>query len=281
MAKKPTKLPTTLANTRPTDPKDKRKDRTAASEDVLMREVDEAVRKDELSDFGARYGKPILAVIVLGLAAFAGYLFWDSRQEAELEGQSESLVRALDQIEAGNLESGSATLDPIAQDGKEGGRAIALMLQAGIAQEQGDTNRAAELFALVAADDDTPDTMRDLAIIREVAATYDSRKPADIIARLKPLAVPGNPYFGSAGEMVAMAYLDQGKRKEAGTLFAEISKADELPQSLRARTRRMAGLLGVDAIEDVDELLAETNAQNAAAAAAQAGQPAPAPQPAQ
>ncbi len=242
----------------PTAPADKRRDRALAEEDVLMREVDEAVRKDEMSGFAARYGKLIIAAIVIGLALFAGYLFWNSQHEAKLESQSEELVRALDQIEAGNLDGGVAALEPIGRDGLEGGQAIALMMQAGIAQERGNAQEAAKLFAQVAASDDTPDTLRDLAIVREVAATFDARQPADIIARLKPLAVPGNPYFGSAGEMVAMAYLEQGKRREAGALFAAISKADDLPASLRSRTRRMAGLLGVDAIEDVDAIVQET-----------------------
>lgn len=239
-------------------PADKKKDRAAAEDDVLLREVDEAVRQDELSDFMNRYGKPLLAVVVLGLAAFGGYLFWDSQREQKLEQQSETLISALDQIEAGNLETGTATLQPLAEEGSGGAKAAALMLQAGIAQEQGKAEEAAKLFAQVAADDDTPETMRDLATVREIAATFDSRDPAEVIARLKPLAVPGNPYFGSAGEMVGMAYLEQGKRKEAGTLFAEISKADDVPDTLRSRVRRLAGLLGVDAIEDVEEVLEES-----------------------
>ena len=78
-----------------------------------------------------------------------------------------------------------------------------------------------------------------------------------MITRLKPLAVPGNPYFGSAGEMVAMAYLEQGKRQEAGTLFSSIAKDENVPDGLRSRSRQMAGLLGVDAIEDVDKVLEE------------------------
>ena len=44
--------------------------------------------------------------------------------------------------------------------------------------------------------------MRDLARLRNVALNYDSMKSADIIATLKPLAVPGKPYFASAGEFV-------------------------------------------------------------------------------
>ena len=38
---------------------------------------------------------------------------------------------------------------------------------------------------------------------------------------MQPLAKPGNPWFGSAGEMTAMALIKQGKNAEAGQLFAQ------------------------------------------------------------
>lgn len=236
---------------------------------MLAREVDEAVRKDQMSDVATRYGKPILAVVVLGLAAFAGYLYWDAQHEGELEAQSETIVSALDQMEANNLDTAQSTLQPIADGGMEGGKAIAMMLQAGIAQEKGDNAQASALFASVADDAETPESLRDLAIIRSVAAGYDDSTPADVITKLQALAVPDNPYFGSAGEMVAMAYLEQGKRKQAGEMFAKMANADNVPAGLQSRARRMAGVLGVDAIEDVDAVLEEAEAQ--AAAAGQAG----------
>lgn len=254
MALTPTNTPTN-----PNLPADKRKEREAAADDVLMREVDEAVRQDEFSDVMDKYGKPGLAVVVLGLAAFAGYLFWDGQREETQEQQSETLVSALDQIEAGNLETGTTTLQTVVDEGSGGAKASALMLQAGIALEEGRAEEAAKIFAQVAADGDTPDVLRDLATVREIASTFDSREPAEVIERLSPMAVPEHAYFGSAGEMVAMAYLEQGKQREAGTLFAEIAKNEDVPETLRSRARRLAGLYGVDAIVDVDEVLAESS----------------------
>lgn len=241
--------------TQPETPGDKRKQRESAQEDVLMREVDEAVRQDELSSFVDKYGKPLLAAIVLGLVAFGGYLVWNSSKEDAMEKQSETLVSALDQLQAGNLDTASATAAGLAAESEGGAKAAATMLQGGIAMQQNKLDEAAKIFASVAADADAPQTFRDLATIREIAASFDKMKPADIVARLKPLAVPDSPYFGSAGEMVAMAYLEQGKRKEAGDMFAQIAKSDDTPESLRSRARQMAGVLGVDAIDDVDEVL--------------------------
>ena len=109
----------------------------------------------------------------------------------------------------------------------------------------------------LADDKDAPEAYRDLAAIRGVATSFDTMKPEDAIARLKPLAKPGNPWFGSAGELVAMAYLKQGKKDLAGPLFASIAKDKDAPKSMRSRARQMAGLLGYDAVVDVDQVLAE------------------------
>jgi hypothetical protein len=120
------------------------------------------------------------------------------------------------------------------------------MTLAAIAQQQGKSDDAAKRFAAIAADATMPQPYRDLAAVREVTIRFDAMKPDQVVARLKPLAVPGKPFFGSAGELVAMAYLAQGKTDLAGALFAQIGKDKTAPDSLRARARQMASGLGYD-----------------------------------
>lgn len=227
----------------------------AAEDEVLLREIDDAVREDQYLEFARKYGRPLLGLVIAGLAAFGGYLYWESRQEAAMEAHSERLVAALDQADAGNLASADSTAQSLAAESTGGTRAAALLMRAGIAMDQGRTADAVKLYAQVAASEDTPPALRDLASIREMAASFDTRDPAQVIARLEPLAVPGNPWFGSAGELVAMAYLEKGDRQRAGTLFGEIARSEEVPDTLRSRARQMAGLMGVDAIDDVDAFM--------------------------
>ena len=146
--------------------------------------------------------------------------------------------------------SGGTAIAPAAPWAELDVEAAARMLSAGVLVEQGKTAEAAKAFAAIAADGDAPQAYRDLASIREVSLTFDQIGPAKVVKRLKPLAVPGNPWFGSAGEMVAMAYVKQGNNELAGALFAQIAKDKTVPDSLRRRTRQMAGLLGVDAVEE-------------------------------
>lgn len=256
-----------LIPTNPANPDDKKAKLAAAQDEALLREVDEAVRQDEFAQFGQKYGRPLLGVVIGGLALFGGYLWWDGRQEAALAASSEKLVSAMDQIDAGNLKSGSDALKELVAGDNAGTRAAALLLQGGMLMQQGDKAGAAKAFGQLATDTDAPQAYRDLALLRQVEAQYDTMKPEEVVSRLKALAVPGNAFFGRAGELVAFAYLEQGKNKEAGALFSKISKDEDMPETLRSRTRQMAGLLGVDAIEDVDEVLDEVNVDRNATSA--------------
>ena len=127
-------------------------------------------------------------------------------------------------------------------------------LAAAAALDAGDNAKAAQLFDAVAADGDNPQAMRDLATLRAVGAQYDTMQPQQVVDRLKPLAIPGKPFFASAGELVGMAYIEQDKRDLAGPLFAEIAKDEEAPETIRSRARQLAGLLGVDAVDDPEEM---------------------------
>lgn len=224
---------------------------------MLLREVDDAVRQDQLGGAVKKFGIPGAILLVVALAGFGGWLFWSARDEARLEQGSEQLVTALDQIEAGGDAAAEAKLAALADDGAPGVAAAANMARAGLALKAGRVEDAVALYDQIAAAADAPQPYRDLAAIRSVAANFDQLEPQDVVDRLKPLAVPGNPWFGSAGELVGMAYLDQDKRDLAGALFAEIAKDEDVPETLRARTRQIAGLLGHDAVTEADLALTE------------------------
>jgi hypothetical protein len=233
------------------DPRAPRPDAKAeAQQEVFLREVDDALREDRLLGAARRYGVWIAVALGLALAGLASWLWYTEHRAAQAGKASEKLVVALDQVEAGRLPEGDRALAPLAAAGAPGPRAATRLMQAGIALEQNRKADAAKLFAEVAGDPDAPPSYRDLAAIRDVAVRFDSLPPDQVVARLKPLAVPGNPWFGSAGELVGAAYLKQGRGDLAGPLFAAMAKDAGVPGSLRARARQLAGVLGVDALGD-------------------------------
>lgn len=229
-----------------------------------MREVDDALRQDQAEAFLRRYGKLVLALLVLALLAFAGYLYWQHRQNTAAEAGSEQLILALDDLDAGKTADAQKKLAPLAAGGN-GNAVLARMAQAGIAAEQGKAVDAAKLYAAIAADTSAPQPLRDLASVREVAAAFDTLPPQTVVDRLSGLAKPGTPWFGVAGEMVGVAYLKQGKTAQAGPLLVKIAKDKTQPEGLRARVRQLAGQIGFDAIEDVVPASGEGDAAAAGA----------------
>jgi hypothetical protein len=224
----------------------------AAQQDVFAREVDDAMRDDQMRTALRKYGVPAGATVLAGLLGLAGYLWYSEQQQSVAGAQGEKFAQALDQVEAGRIQTGKDTLTPLGKSGGPGYQAAVKLTEAGILQEQRKDAAAVAIFANLAGDSSVPKPYRDLAVIREIATKFDTLPPAQVIERLRPLTVPGNPWFGSAGELVALAYLKQGKSAQAGTLLAAMSKDKAVSPSLRQRARQLAGQLGVDAIDNAE-----------------------------
>ena len=224
-----------------------------ADNESFYREVDEELRKEQLTSTWKRYGVLIVAGIVLLLAAIGGFIYWQNRQEQRAGEHGEALTAAFDDIQARKVQEASAKLNRLEAEGNEGYRAAALLTKADLAIEQGDEAAAVAAFKAVATNEDLPEPYREVALIRQTAMEYDRLQPAVVIQRLGPLAVAGNPWFGSAGEMVAIAHLRQKNPREAARIFAAMAKEEGLPESIRSRALQMAGALGVDAVQQATD----------------------------
>lgn len=215
--------------------------------EAFLREVDENLRRDQLRDFGAAYGKWLVLAVVLFLAAVGGWLYWQNRQAQQAAEKSEELHRIFGDIATGKLDNAPKRLDSMAETGNDAIRASALMTAAAVALEGNDRAKAIAKYRELVNDEGLPQAYRDAATVRLTALEFDTMKPEDVIARLKPLAEAGNPWFGSAGELTALAYLKQGQKEKAGRTFAAIAADRTVPDSTRSRAVQIAGTLGVDA----------------------------------
>lgn len=216
-----------------------------AQNDALLREIDDAVRQDAVTNFWKSYGLLVAGLIVAGLLAFGGWLLWQNHTETQAEDNGERYAAALTKAASGQADN--AALTGLADAGQPGYRAGALLIQAGVKAEKKDYRGAIAAYKAIAADSTLAQPYRDLALIRQTALEFDSLPPQTVIDRLKPLAEAGNPWFGSAGEMSALAYAKLGKRDLAGALFAAIAKDANVPRTIQTRAVQMASLMGVDA----------------------------------
>ena len=206
-----------------------------------------------------------MAAIVAALLAFGSWIVYQNQQQAAADRQSEQFVDAMDKLRAGQEKEARAKLATLAKADQPGYRAMAQLVEANLLGKDGKTKEAVAIYAKVAGDSSLPQTFRDLALIRQTSAEFDALPPQKVVDRLKTLATPGHAWFGSAGELTALAYLKMGKDNLAGPIFAQIAKQDGLPQSLRSRAQQMAGALGIDTVQVDEKRNAATTASDAAA----------------
>ena len=217
------------------------------SAESFAREVDENLRRDQVRDAARRYGWMIGGAVLLFLVAVGGYLYWQERQVKSAEAATEELFTVLDDVGTGKAASVPARLDKLRTADPAAVRAAAGLSRAALALQLGDRKLASTIYSEIAADTDFAKPYRDLATVRGTALDYDKLGPDAVIARLQPLAEPGQPFFGTAGEMVGMALIAKGQRGPAAQLFAKIAADKSVPETLRSRAVQVAGTLGVDA----------------------------------
>ena len=213
----------------------------------FIREVDENLRRSQAESFFRRYGLWLIGGALLILLAAGGLLYW-RHQQAELARQhSETMTQVMIDIGAGRTGTVAARLDEIAESGNDSYRATALLTQAAVALQTGDRTKAAQAYRTVREDEDLPQEFRNTALVRGTAVEFDSLQPEEVVNRLQELAKPGSAWFGTAGELTAMAMMKQNRNAEAGRLFAAIANDQTVPGSIRGRAQQIAGTLGADA----------------------------------
>jgi hypothetical protein len=214
--------------------------------ETFVREVDENLRRDQLRDFFKAYANWMIAGVVIFLAASGGFIWWQQHQVKRSEGQVEQLAQIYKDVGNGQTSTASPQLDQLAKSGSTGVRASAMFARAALALQDNDTKSAVGIYRSIASDDDFPKPYRDAALVRQTAIEFDQLQPQDVISRLAPLTKAGEPWFGSAGELTALAMIKQGKKQDAGQLFAAMARDAAVPETIRARAAQVAGSLGID-----------------------------------
>jgi hypothetical protein len=215
--------------------------------ETFLREVDENLRRDRLRDFSKRYGGWLVAAVVLFLGASGGWIWWQQHQVQRSGQQVEQLGEVYRNIGSGNTKNAAQQLDALSKSGRKAVGASAAFARAALAIQENDLKLATAKYRELANDSSLPKAYREIALLRQTALEFDQIQPQEVIARLEPLAKPGSPWFGTAGEMTAVALIKQGKRAEAGRLFAAIAKDKSVSEPMRDRSVQIAGSLGVDA----------------------------------
>lgn len=211
--------------------------------DLLIKEVDEDLRREQYIKLWRAYGKYAIAgalAIVLGVA---GHQVWQSWRDKQFQKTAAAFAGAEDLIGAEKKSEAEAKLSEIAKGDQAGFAMAAAFRKAQMQTEAGDAAGAAASYDAIAKSD-APVLFRDLATLKGALLTLDSADPEALQKKVQPLADPGNAWHFTATELLALLANRRGDKAGAVSYYQKLADDAAAPQDIRARAVDMIAALG-------------------------------------
>lgn len=212
--------------------------------DPFFREVDDAVRADRLQTFVERFGKPLLAIIVIGLLALGGWLYWNHHKQTVADSTGREFSAAIDALGENRPRSAAQQAAKVAKEGSPNYQLLALMVEGYAAEAGNDAKAAASRYGAAAGTTDAEPLLRQLALIRQTVTEFDTLPPATVVARLKAIVASNGAAFPPAAELTALAEIKAGNTTAAAALYQRIADSRYANESMKKRAQQMVSGLG-------------------------------------
>lgn len=217
-----------------------------AAAELLIKEVDEELRQDQLTRIFKRHGAAILGGAVALVLGVAGWQGWNAWQADQREKSSMRYSEVAELLRAGKRDEASKALASLSVEGASGYRLLAQLKLGDLEVDSGNREAAAAIYDKVAAEADEP-LYRNLAVLKSAYLKADSADPAVIEKAVEPLAVESSPWRHSARELLGLAALKRGDHAKAGEWFKKIADDPAAPQGIRARAAELLAATGAKA----------------------------------
>jgi hypothetical protein len=208
----------------------------------IFNEVDEEVRREQLKKLWERYGNYLVALcvlVILGVAAWRGYDWWQAKQAAQ-SGAAFEQAAAL--AEAGKHQEAEAAFAKLATDGTAGYRVLAGLRQAAELART-DSKAAVAAYDQIAADKNAGSAIEDLAAVRAGLLLVDSAPYAELRTRLEPLTAADRTFRHSAREILALSAWKSGDLTAARQWTDLIITDPQSPSGARSRAEVLSELI--------------------------------------
>jgi hypothetical protein len=213
------------------------------SDDSLYREVDEAIRQDQLKKLWDKYGLAAVSGAILIVAAVGGYKAWVYWQSEQAKTAGARFVGGLTEIQDGKQAEAAEVFTSLAEDGPSGYKTLARFQLAALYVEQGKQEDALTIYEELASDSSLGQVQKNFATIQAAYLKLDKTSFEDMRAQLDPIAVTGNQWRHSARELLGLSAYRTGEASAAERYFNVILSDQQTPASMRQRAEMMLALM--------------------------------------
>jgi hypothetical protein len=209
----------------------------------IFREIDEDIRRDRMERLFKRYGGIVIAVVIAVIAGTAGVIAWRNWQETQRQEATATLVSAMSQARQ-EPARGIEALATYAAEAEPDMAALARLNAAALLAREGKKDEAVAAYDAIAGNGAVQTAYRNVATLLSVMHQLDSGDPAQLQARLQPLAEEGSPWRFSARELSGLLAGRAGDKDKARTLFQQLADDSQAPAGVRSRAADLAALYG-------------------------------------
>jgi hypothetical protein len=209
----------------------------------IFREIEDELRRDNFFKLWQRYGKYVIALAIVAVAATALAVGWREYQSRERQAEGVRYAAALDLARQGKDKEAADAFAAMAQSVGGGRAVLARLEEAALRAKSGDSDGAVALYDEIAKTGAAEQTYRDLATLLAARLLVD-KAPKDAAQRLLPLTDAANPWHATALELTAIADLKEGNTTDARATYQRLADDLGAPQGLRARAAEMVAALG-------------------------------------
>jgi hypothetical protein len=207
----------------------------------IFQEVDEEVRREQLKKLWERYGNYVVVaavLLVVAVAAWRGYLWWEAKKAAEAGAAFEAAAALAD---AGKRSEAEAAFAKVVAEGTPGYRHLARMREA-TELAQTDAKAAIAAYDQIAADGAVGPVLQDLAALRAGALLINADALQEAQQRLEPLAANDRTFRHTAREFLVLAAWRAGDTAAAKRWFDMVMTDAQTPAGTRSRVEMLMAL---------------------------------------
>lgn len=192
---------------------DKQKE-AAASEDVLIREVDDELRAEKLHTWWQQFGSLLVGACVIVVLATIAYQLASSYRTSQAEHATAILLEAQKEIDRGQTDTALTELKPLTEENSEAAELAKLQAAYLTGDEQS--------FKALAQEADN----KAIADASHLQATNGNLKKDSV-------------FYSLEAEQKAVRLLNEGKKEEARTLLLALLDRNDIPASQRQRLNEL------------------------------------------
>lgn len=175
------------------------------SNEGLLREVEEELRRERLTKLWNDYGNWIVTVVALFVASFAGWKYWQNQKITAAQTAGMNYESAMTTLGKDKLDDAAAAFKSLSDSGQDGYEALASLQLAGAYLKQGKKAEAKSAFEMVSGDTGADPLLRDFATIQSVALDIGEADLPQVQNRLNGFLTSSSPWRANARELVALS----------------------------------------------------------------------------